>query len=192
MNILPLVIAPDPRLKQKSAPVDKVDEKVLTLLNDMAETMYAARGIGLSAVQVGVMQKLIVVDVDWRDEDAGAVNRNPRFFINAEVVKNSDEQSTYNEGCLSFPDQFAEVERPAEVRVRYLDREGKQQEESFTGLMATCLQHEIDHTDGITFVDHIGSVKRDVILRKMQKAKRNGTYAHLEHGHIHDEHCHHS
>ncbi len=186
MAILPLVIAPDPFLKQKSTPVDRVDDDVRAFLNDMAETMYHSSGIGLAAVQVGLHKKMIVVDVEWRDDDAAS--RKPMKFINAEIIANSDEQNVYKEGCLSFPDQYSEVERPKTIKVRYLDETGAQKELEATGLLATCLQHEIDHTNGITFVDHISPVKRDMIHRKLTKLKRMG---HFDHDHVHDEHCNH-
>lgn len=192
MAILPLVIAPDPFLKQKSAPVEAVTDEVRAFLNDMLETMYHSRGIGLAAVQVGLHKRLIVMDVHWREEEANS--RKPLKLINAEILWDSDEESSYNEGCLSFPDQFAEVVRPKRIKVAYTDEHGKPQELEADGLLATCIQHEIDHTDGITFVDHISRLKRDMIHKKLTKAKERGYFDHdhhHDHDHVHDEHCNH-
>jgi len=191
MAVLPLVIAPDPLLKQKSAPVSTVDDEVRTTLNNMLDTMYRSGGIGLAAVQVGILKRLIVVDVNWRDEDA--LSRTPLKLINAQVLWDSEEDSTYNEGCLSFPDQYSEVVRPREIKISYLDEEGKSHELHASGLLATCIQHEIDHTDGITFVDHISRTKRDIINNKLKKAKKRGDFDphHHDHDHVHGEHCNH-
>ncbi len=167
MALLPIITAPDPRLKQKSRPVGAVDAEMRQLLDDMLETMYAAPGIGLAAVQVGVPRRAIVVDISREDGP-----REPLFMINPEIVGVSDEDSSYEEGCLSLPDMFAEVERPASIRVRYLDRDGKRQELNADGILATCIQHEMDHLEGILFVDHISALKRNMILRKLLKAKR--------------------
>jgi peptide deformylase len=187
MTVLPLVIAPDPRLKTKSAPVEKVDDDVRALIADMFDTMYVERGIGLAAVQVGVMKRILVADVTWREDEGPGEQY---ALINPEIVSDDQELSIYKEGCLSFPDQFAEVERPKAVRVRYLDQDGKQQERDFEGLLATCIQHEIDHLNGITFVDHISTMKRDMILRKLTKLKKQGYFDH-EHEHVHGPHCNH-
>ena len=174
MAILPLVIAPDLRLKKKSAPVVEVDGAVRRLMDDMLDTMYHSNGIGLAAVQVGVQKRVIVIDVDQRDnEDGTPGHRNPMFFANPEIILSSEDESAYNEGCLSFPDAYSEVIRPATVKVRYLDYDGKAQEIAAEGLLATCIQHEIDHINGIVFIDHISPVKRDIIMRKMRKAKRD-------------------
>ena len=186
MAVLPLIIAPDPRLKQQSTALKTVDDAARKLLADMLDTMYHSNGIGLAAVQVGVHLKLIVADVEWRDDDDGAP-RKPLKLINAEIAWDSDDENLYNEGCLSFPDYYSEVVRPKEVKIKYLDEQGKPQELHATGLLATCLQHEIDHTNGITFVDHISSVKRDMILRKLNKQKRAGHFDE----HVHGEHCNH-
>lgn len=169
MAVLPLVIAPDERLEQPSEPVAVVDDRIRKLLDDMLDTMYANEGIGLAAVQVGVHLKCVVVDIGVRDG-----KKTPMKFINAEIVEESEECSVYNEGCLSFPDQFSEVERPAYVTVKYLDEHGHPQTLKADDIMATCIQHEIDHTNGIVFVDHISSLKRDMILRKLKKAKKLG------------------
>lgn len=169
MAVLPLVIAPDERLNIKSTSVEKVDDAIRKLLDDMLETMYANDGIGLAAVQVGVHKRCIVIDVTRREG-----RREPIKLVNPEIVDNSEEQHLFLEGCLSFPDQFSEVERPDKVKVKYLDENGKEQLLEADGLLATCLQHEIDHTNGVVFVDHISSLKRDMILRKLKKAKRMG------------------
>ncbi len=151
----------------------------------MLETMYYEKGIGLAAVQVGVLKRLLVADVTWRD-DGGPGKQ--YVLINPEIVDKSDEPHVYKEGCLSFPEQFADVTRPKTVRVRYLDLQGKQKEETFEGLLATCIQHEIDHLNGIVFVDHISNVKRDMILRKLTKLKKQGAF---DHGHVHGPNCQH-
>lgn len=198
MAILPLIIAPDPRLKTKSEPIAAVDDEVRKLAADMLDTMYHERGIGLAAVQVGVLKRLLVADITWR-EDAGPGKQ--YALINPEIVTNAPDMNVYKEGCLSFPDQFADVERPASVRVRYTDLQGKVQEEEFTGLLATCVQHEIDHLNGIVFVDHISLTRRDMILRKLSKLKKQGYFDHQHgphcnhdhdhHDHVHGEHCDH-
>ena len=169
MAILPLIIAPDERLNKPSEPVKVVDDSIRKLLDDMLDTMYANQGIGLAAVQVGVHKRIIVVDIAVRNG-----GREPIKFINPEIIRESEEMSTYNEGCLSFPDQYSDVERPAKVTVRYLDENGVQKTMEADEILATCLQHEIDHTNGIVFVDHISMMKRDMIIRKLKKAKRLG------------------
>ena len=192
MTVLPLVIAPDQRLKTKSEPVTVIDEALHMLALDLFDTMYHEKGIGLAAVQVGVLKRLLVADVSWRD-DSGEPGEQ-YVLINPEIVKHDAEPHTYKEGCLSFPDQYADVTRPESVRVRYLDITGAQQEETFTGLLATCIQHEIDHLNGITFVDHISSVKKDMIIRKLNKMKKAGAFDHdhgHDHEHVHGEHCNH-
>ena len=170
MALLPIITAPDPRLKKKSPPVDSVDDDVRRLMDDMLETMYEAPGIGLAAPQVGVLKRVIVVDVSAKDEPP-----QPMQLANPEVLWVSEEEASYEEGCLSLPEQFSEVTRPAEARIRYLDRENEIREIEADGLLATCIQHEIDHLDGILFVDHISTLKRNIILRKLVKAKRQGT-----------------
>lgn len=194
MALLPLVIAPDPRLKTRSDPVEKVDDSIRKLAADMFDTMYHEKGIGLAAVQVGVMKRVLVADVDWREGAPGVQH----VLINPEIVEEDKELNNYKEGCLSFPDQYADVKRPLTVRVRYLDLDGKQQEKTFTGLLATCVQHEIDHLNGIVFVDHVSSLKRDMILRKLKKMKKLGyfephdhSHCDHDHAHVHDEHCNH-
>lgn len=186
MAVLPLIIAPDPLLKQQSAPVEVVDDAVRQLIGDMLDTMYHSGGIGLAAVQVGVLQKVIVIDVSWRDEDAAS--RKALKLVNAEILWDSEDEVPYNEGCLSFPDQFSEVIRPKAVKIGYLDEQGERRELEAEGLLATCIQHEVDHTNGITFVDHISRLKRDMIHGKLLKAKKQGVF---DHHHVHGEHCNH-
>lgn len=187
MAILPLVIAPDPRLKTKSEPVARIDDEIRTLAADMFDTMYAERGIGLAAVQVGVLKRLLVADVTWRDEEGPGKQH---ALVNPEIVQPSEELNVYKEGCLSFPEQFADVTRPKSVRVRYLDLQGKQHEEDFDGLLATCVQHEIDHLNGIVFVDHISTLKRDMIIRKLNKMKKQGYFDPHDHRHCGHDHSH--
>lgn len=172
MTIRPILEAPDPRLRTKSTPVDGVDDPLRALIADMLDTMYDAPGIGLAAIQIGVPQRVLVIDLQ-EDEDAeGKPVRHPRVFINPELFDPSEEQSIYNEGCLSVPDQYAEVERPAVVHARWLDEEGKRHEERLEGLLATCLQHEMDHLEGILFIDHLSRLKREMVLKKLEKARR--------------------
>jgi peptide deformylase len=181
MTILPIVLAPDPLLKQKSAPVTEITPEIHRLAHDMFETMYAANGVGLSAVQVGVLIRVIVVDVEWGSaryatEEAPAMPPkvgNPITMINPEIVGRSPELRVYDEGCLSFPGQYSEVERPDIITVEYLDLHGNTQRLQADGLLSTCIQHEIDHMDGIVFVDHISRIKREMIVRKMKKAQKN-------------------
>ena len=189
MTIRPVIIAPDPRLKTRSFIVENIDDSISELVQDMFDTMYYERGIGLAAVQIGVHKRVLIADVEWREtENKEAIAGKQHILINPEIIKSSDENKPYKEGCLSFPDQFAEVTRPASVLVKYLDLQGKQQEEEFTDLLATCIQHEIDHLNGITFVDHISNVKRDMITRKLVKLKKAGAF---DHDHVHGEHCNH-
>lgn len=174
MAILPLVIAPDERLNKPSQKVEKVTEEIRKLLDDMLETMYANDGIGLAAVQVGVHKRVIVVDVARRE------GRNePIKLINPEIIKHSDDAVVFNEGCLSFPDQFSEVERPEVVTIRYMDENGAEKTIEASGLLATCVQHEIDHTNGVVFVDHISRLKREMILKRLTKAKKLGLLSEL-------------
>jgi peptide deformylase len=167
MAKLPIVLAPDPVLKAKAKPVAAVDDSIRRLMDDMLETMYAAPGIGLAANQIGVLKRVLVLDVA-REGDAPA----PMGMANPEIVWASPEQSVYNEGCLSLPEHYADITRPAAVRVRYLDRDGKSQEIEADGLLATCVQHEIDHLDGVLFVDHLSALKRNMILKKLVKLKK--------------------
>lgn len=163
---------PDPVLKQKAAPVEKVDDGLRRLLDDMLETMYAAAGVGLAAPQVGVLKRVIVIDT--HDEEEGEAPR-PLFLVNPEIVARSEEKICHEEGCLSVPDQHAEVMRFAEVRVRYLDYHGEAREVAADGLLAIALQHEIDHLDGILYIDRISRLKRQMLLKKLQKCGRRKT-----------------
>lgn len=172
MAKLDIIIAPDPRLKVKCKPVAKVDAKVARLMDDMLETMYAAPGIGLAAPQVGAPLRVIVLDVAREDEKPA-----PLKMANPELVWVSDEDNTYNEGCLSLPEHYADVVRPKAIRVRYIDHQNEIRELEADGLLATCIQHEMDHLDGILFVDHITALKRNIILRKLLKAKKSGALA---------------
>lgn len=167
MTIRPIVKLPDPVLKQVSQPVERVDDDLRALVGDMFQTMYDAPGIGLAAVQVGIPRRLLVIDLAKEDQP-----KDPMAFINPEIVWSSDDLSTYEEGCLSIPDVFDNVERPAEVKVKYVDESGKQQEMHCTGLMATCIQHEIDHLNGILFIDHLSRLKRSMVVRKFTKLAR--------------------
>lgn len=180
MAILPLVLAPNKLLKTLSKPVEKVDDALRQFMDDMLQTMYHEGGIGLAAVQVGQLKRLVVMDVEYEQEEhmhhdhheCGGVhvkNTNPMYFVNPVIVETSQELSSINEGCLSFPGARASVTRPEEVRVKFLDYDGNEQVTNMEGIMATCIQHEIDHLNGITFVDHISNLKRDVILKKMKK-----------------------
>ncbi len=169
MALLPIITAPDPRLKLKAKPVKSVDGEIRRLMDDMLETMYAAPGIGLAAPQVGVQRRVLVVDVA-REGDKPA----PLRIANPEILWRSEELATYNEGCLSLPEHYADVSRPAKIRLRYLDHENEIREVEMEGLLATCVQHEMDHLEGVLFVDHISALKRNIILRKLQKAKRVG------------------
>ena len=167
MALLPILTAPDPRLKKVSKPVEKVDAEIVRLMDDMLETMYAAPGIGLAAPQVGVLKRVLVIDIDREGEKTG-----PLAMANPEIVDVSDEDAIYEEGCLSVPEHYAEVERPARVTVRYLDRENELRTLQAEGLLATCIQHEMDHLDGILFIDRISALKRNIILRKLVKARK--------------------
>jgi peptide deformylase len=171
MSLRPIIHLPDPKLRLRSEPVERVDRELLKLADDMLETMYDAPGIGLAAIQVAVARRLLVIDIAKGDDP-----RAPEVFVNPEILWSSDERSVYEEGCLSIPEYYAEVERPARVRVAYLDRTGKRREVEADGLLATCLQHEIDHLDGVLFIDHISKLKRDMVIRKFTKAaRRDGT-----------------
>ncbi|MFQ5534559.1 MAG: peptide deformylase [Sphingomonadales bacterium] len=168
MALLPIIIAPDARLKQISAPVENVDDNLRALISDMLETMYDAPGIGLAAVQVGVAKRVIVMDIAADDDKEPA----PLYLVNPEILWAAEETALYEEGCLSVPDLYAEVERPAAVRISYLDYDGARQELEADGVLATCIQHEMDHLDGILFIDHLSAVKRSMFLRKLQKARK--------------------
>jgi peptide deformylase len=172
MALLPIVEVPDPRLRQISSPVEKVDDEVRALVADMFETMYEAPGIGLAAIQVGVPKRILVIDLQEPAEEGGDPVRDPRVFINPEILQTSDQEVPYTEGCLSVPDQYAEVDRPDRIRARWLDLDGKQREEEIEGLLATCLQHEMDHLNGVLFIDHLSRLKRDMILKKLAKQRK--------------------
>lgn len=180
MSVLPLVIAPDPRLNQVSERIDSITPQIRQLAADMLETMYANNGIGLAAVQVGVQKRLIVVDVEWpspryEGEAPDTAKGKPIVLINPEIIELSDEMEPFNEGCLSFPDQYSEVDRPANATIRYTDLDGREKTLRASGLLSVCIQHEIDHINGIVFVDHISKLKRDRILKKLEKQKKLGT-----------------
>ena len=172
MSLLPIIEIPDPILRAESAPVEAINDDVTRLVRDMFDTMYAAPGIGLAAVQVAVPRRLLVIDLQDPEEEGGEPVRKPWVFINPEIVQQSDDWKTYNEGCLSIPDQYAEVERPATVCATWLDETGKQREGEFDGLMAVCLQHEVDHLNGVLFIDHLSRLKRDMVVKKVLKARR--------------------
>jgi len=172
MAIRPIVEVPDPRLREISKPVETVDDEVRALVADMFETMYDAPGIGLAAIQVGVPKRILVIDLQEPEEEEGEPVKDPRVFINPEIVETSDEEVPYTEGCLSVPDQFAEVDRPDRIRARWLDLDGKQRDEEITGLLAVCLQHEMDHLNGILFIDHLSRLKRQMILKKLDKQRK--------------------
>ncbi|HZV17784.1 MAG TPA: peptide deformylase [Sphingobium sp.] len=174
MAIRPILETPHPLLRTISTPVEAIDDTLQTLIDDMFETMYAAPGIGLAAIQVGVPKRVLVIDLqepESDEEDAPPVKR-PLVFINPQILEGSADQSVYNEGCLSVPDQYAEVERPARIRASWMDRQGRIHEEELEGLLATCLQHEMDHLEGILFIDHLSRLKRDMIIKKLAKARK--------------------
>jgi peptide deformylase len=187
MKILPLITAPDPFLKKISKPVLEVDNELREFMKNMVATMYEENGIGLASVQVGVLKRVLVMDIDYEsdghhqhhhgEEGCPGVhvkNANPQYFINPEIIDYSKKDSVFNEGCLSFPGARAEVTRPESIKLKYLDFNGEKQVKEFDGISATCLQHEIDHLNGITFVDKISPLKREIILKRMKKIKQNG------------------
>ena len=168
MALRHIITLPDPKLRLISKPIERVDDSVRKLLDDMVETMHEAPGIGLAAIQIAEALRLVVVDLAKKDEPP-----QPLQFINPEILWSADDRSVYEEGCLSIPEYYEEVERPASVRARFVDRDGKQQEILAEGLLATVLQHEIDHLDGVLFIDHISKLKRDRVTKKFTKmAKR--------------------
>ena len=169
MAMRDIIIIPDKRLRLKSEPVKAIDKPLRKLVDDMFETMYAAPGIGLAAIQIGVAQRVVIMDLAKKDDPP-----QPQVFINPEVIGISAEQSTYEEGCLSIPEYYEEVARPSTVKVKYLDLDGKPREIEASGLLATCLQHEIDHTNGVLFIDYISKLKRDMVLKKFKKAAKKG------------------
>lgn len=171
MDKYKIITVPDAVLKQVAVPVNNVDDAIRTQMDRMLETMYAAPGIGLAANQVALLNRVIVLDVAQRDEEG---TRHPIVMANPEIVWRSEEPSVWEEGCLSIPGQYADVERPLEVRVRYLDYQGKTQEQTFEGLGSHCVQHEIDHLDGVLFIDHLSTLKRNMLLKRYKKAQKPG------------------
>lgn len=167
-SLRPILIHPDPRLKKVCAPVARITPEIEALADDMLATMYDAPGVGLAGPQVGVLSRIFVMDAT-RDPEA---ERRPLVLVNPEVTWSSEEMNTYEEGCLSIPDQYADVTRPKQVRLRWLGLDGKKHEEEFDGLWATCAQHELDHLNGVLFIDHLSAIKRQMITRKMVKLKR--------------------
>lgn len=167
MAIRPILIIPEPRLRQVCAPVATIDADIRRLVSDMFETMYDAPGIGLAAPQVGVLKRVVTIDVS-REEEA----RQPLAMINPEIIASSEEKSVYSEGCLSIPEYYEEVERPSEVTVRYMTVEGEVKEQHCTGILATCVQHEIDHLNGVLFIDYLSKLKRDRVNKRFAKAAR--------------------
>lgn len=186
-EILPIVLSPDPLLNEVSKPVDKVDDELRKFMDDMLATMYNASGIGLAAVQVGELKRVLVMDTNYEVDnctthkpeggccDNGVVVKNgePVFMVNPEIIEKSKEMYTYKEGCLSFPEAFSDVKRPKRVKIKYLDYNGKENEVEYEGILAVCVQHEIDHLDGITFVDHLSRMKRDIIMKKLLKRRKS-------------------
>jgi peptide deformylase len=167
MTVRPILTAPDPRLQAVSTDVEKVDAEIRKLVEDMTESMYAADGIGLAAVQIGVPSRVIVIDLDQKDG-----NKNPRAFINPKITWASEEMAVFEEGCLSVPEIWDDVERPARIKAEYLDRDGKKQSLEADGMLATCLQHEMDHLNGVLFIDHLSRLKRSMAIKKLTKAKK--------------------
>lgn len=172
MAIRRIYETPDPVLREISKPVETFDDELKTLVSDMFETMYAAPGIGLAAVQVGVPIRLLVIDLQEPQEEGGEPVRDPKTFINPEILWHSDQDVPYTEGCLSVPEQYAEVMRPDRIRARWRDVEGQSHEEEIDGLLAVCLQHEMDHLNGVLFIDHLSRLKRDMVLKKLAKWRK--------------------
>ncbi len=162
-----ILTEPDPVLRKKCEPLEKVDADLKKLMDDMLETMYAAPGIGLAAVQVGILKRLIVIDIYKAEE-----KKNPIFLINPQIIYQSEKTSVYEEGCLSLPGQYAEIERPAECTLKYIDYNGQEKELKADGLLATCVQHEVDHLNGILFIDYLSKLKKDMIIKKLVKQKK--------------------
>jgi peptide deformylase len=172
MAVLPIVEVPDARLRAVSTPVEAVTDETRALVADMIDTMYAAKGIGLAAIQVGVDKRVLVIDLQEAEDEDGKPVRDPHAYINPEILSVSDELSSYNEGCLSIPEQYAEVERPARCRLRWQDEQGDAHEAELDGLLSTCMQHEIDHLNGVLFIDHISRLKRSMLLKKLDKQRK--------------------
>jgi peptide deformylase len=167
MAVREIIKLPDKRLRQESEPVKDIDAGIRKLVDDMFETMYDAPGIGLAAIQLGIPKRVVTMDLSKKSDE-----HHPRVFINPQITWSSDEKATHEEGCLSIPEYYEEVERPAEVKVKYLDLDGKAHEITAKGLLATCLQHEVDHTNGVLFIDHLSKLKRDRVIKKFAKAAK--------------------
>jgi len=167
MTIRKILTEPDPFLRQKSINVDEVNDEIRLLMNDMVETMYDAPGIGLAAIQVGIPKRVIVIDLSKKDE-----KKNPLYFVNPVILKKSEKDASYEEGCLSVPNQFAEISRPDKCKVKYLDYEGNEKVLEAEGLLATCIQHEMDHLEGILFIDYLSKLKKSMIIKKLSKQKK--------------------
>ncbi|MEO5808781.1 MAG: peptide deformylase [Sphingomicrobium sp.] len=172
MTILRILETPDPLLRKISTPVESVDDDLRALIADMFETMYDAPGIGLAAIQVGVPRRVLVMDLAEPEEEGAEPVKEPRVFINPEILTHSDDEVPYTEGCLSVPDQYAEVLRPDRIRAKWLDENGAAHEEDLEGLLAVCLQHEMDHLEGVLFIDHLSKLKRDMVLKKLAKMRK--------------------
>ena len=168
MTIRKILIEPDAFLRQKSTEVEVVDDSIRTLMNDMLETMYNAPGIGLAAIQIGVPKRVIVIDLSRDDEE-----KKPLYFVNPKIITNSDNEAAYEEGCLSVPGQFAEINRPDKCKVKYMDYDGNEKILDAEGLLATCIQHEIDHLEGILFIDYLSKLKKSMIVKKLSKQKKS-------------------
>tara|TARA_Y100001970_G_C14183337_1_gene831072 strand:- start:377 stop:901 length:525 start_codon:yes stop_codon:yes gene_type:complete len=168
MTIRKILLAPDPLLRSKCKKVDKVDNDLRLLMDDMLETMYKAPGIGLAAIQIGVLKRVVVIDLAKNND-----KKKPLYLVNPEITFKSNKKAVYEEGCLSLPGQFAEIERPAECQINYLDYEGKNKNLKAEGLLATCIQHEIDHLDGILFIDYLSKLKKTMIIKKLEKQKKS-------------------
>ena len=167
MPLKNIVVEPDPILRKISQPIETVNNKTKKLLDDMLETMYAAPGIGLAAVKVGILKRIIVINISKEKE-----KKNPFFLINPQIIFKSEKTSSYEEGCLSLPGHFAEIERPSECRVTYIDYNGKKRELKASGILSTCIQHEVDHLNGVLFIDYLSKLKKDMIIKKLIKYKK--------------------
>ncbi|OUX53347.1 MAG: peptide deformylase [Pelagibacteraceae bacterium TMED287] len=168
MTIRKILIEPDPILRKKCEPLEDVNDELRKLMNDMLETMYKAPGIGLAAIQIGILKRLVVIDVSKKEGD-----KSPLFLINPKIIDRSDQTSTYEEGCLSLPGQFAEVQRPAECKIEYIDFHGKKKQLEAKGLLSTCIQHEVDHLNGVLFIDYLSKLKKSMIIKKLKKQKQS-------------------